>query len=124
MTSGNGSFSVLRSLFIDNETPQPEGARGNNQFVNNVVYNWTTAAYIMGGDVERRSIAPTPRGTISFRARISGSAAFSGGNTDYHLFASGNFYDSNRNGSLDGSVLTQPQYGSGIGWPRRIRIRR
>src|SRR6185436_5226365 len=45
----NGSISLLRNLFIDNETRNPK-AKGNVQFVNNVVYNWTTAAYILGGD--------------------------------------------------------------------------
>lgn len=43
-TSGT---SILRSLYIDNNSHNPK-ARGTLQFVNNVVYNRVVSAYILG----------------------------------------------------------------------------
>jgi autotransporter-associated beta strand protein len=109
----NGSISLLRNLFIDNETRNPK-AKGNVQYVNNVVYNWTTVAYILGGDSDGDHWA-NAQGNYFIQGPLNGSAAFTGGNTDYHLYASGNFYDSDRNGFLDGFELVQAQYGT-VDW--------
>ncbi|MCS7032999.1 MAG: autotransporter-associated beta strand repeat-containing protein [Phycisphaerae bacterium] len=109
----NGSVSLLRNLFIDNETRNPK-AKGNVQFVNNVVYNWTTAAYILGGDSDGHHYA-NAQGNYFIQGPLNGSAAFTGGNADYHLYADQNFYDSNRNGILDGTALTQADYGT-VDW--------
>lgn len=105
----NGSLSVLRNLFIDNETRNPK-AKGNVQFVNNVVYNWTTAAYIAGGDSDGNHYA-NMQGNYFIQGPQNGGSPISGANGDYHLFADDNFYDSNRNGVLDGADLSQAAYG-------------
>ena len=109
----NGSVSLLRNLFIDNETRNPK-AKGNVQFVNNVVYNWTTAAYILGGDSDGNHSA-NAQGNYFIQGPLAGSPAFTGGNLDYHLYAHQNYYDPNRNGVLDGVELTQADYGT-VDW--------
>ena len=107
----NGSLSVLRCLFIDNETRNPK-VKGTNQFINNVVYNWTIAAYILGGDSSGRSYA-----NISGNYFIAGPSTppsetpFSRANANFFLSAGDNFYDANRNGQLDGENVPQAGYG-------------
>ena len=103
MTINDGRFSVLRSLFIDNETRNPK-VRGNNQFVNNVVYNWVTAAYIMG-DTTATSNANI-EGNYLIQGPQAGGSPFSSGTSSFHVYANNNFYDSNRDGVLNGSLNT------------------
>lgn len=42
-----GGVSILRSFYIDNHTRNPK-VKGVNEYVNNVVYNWESDAYIQG----------------------------------------------------------------------------
>ena len=105
-TSGT---SIIRSLYIDNNSRNPK-ARGTLQFVNNVVYNWVVSGYILG-DTSGRS-----DGAMLGNYFITGPET-RGGTLDsptpaYELFASGNFYDSDRNGVLDGRLLGQGDFGS------------
>lgn len=53
-TNENEGVTIYRNLFIDNGTRNFK-IKGLNQYVNNVVYNWTEGAYIMGGDSEGKS---------------------------------------------------------------------
>lgn len=47
-TNDQEGITIYRNLFIDNGTRNLK-VKGLNQFVNNVIYNWNTGAYIMGG---------------------------------------------------------------------------
>lgn len=107
-----GGVSALRNLYIDNNTRNPK-VKGINQFVNNVVYNWIVGAYILG-DSDGPSAA-----NVSNNYFINGpsttSAAFTRGNTNFHIYASNNFQDSNKDGILNGSVIPQSGYGT-VSW--------
>jgi autotransporter-associated beta strand protein len=103
MTINDGRFSILRSLFIDNETRNPK-VRGNNQFVNNVIYNWVMAGYIMG-DTTAESNANVI-GNYLIEGPSDGSSPFASGTPTFHIYADNNYYDSNKNGVLDGSLVT------------------
>lgn len=103
-----GNFSVLRSLFIDNETRSPK-ARGNNHFVNNVVYNWTTAAYIMGDTTNATSKANI-EGNYFIKGPSGGNNPFSSGTSTFQVYQRDNWYDGNVNGSLDGAMLNPASY--------------
>lgn len=101
--------SILRSLYIDNNSRNPK-ARGTLQFVNNIVYNWVTSGYILG-DTSGRS-----DGAMIGNYLIPGPET-KGGTLDsptsaYRLYALDNWYDSNKNGALDGRLLGQGDYGS------------
>ncbi len=101
--------SILRSLYIDNNSRNPK-ARGTLQFVNNVVYNWVVSAYILG-DTSGRS-----DGVMVGNYFVPGPET-KGGTLDsptpaYHLYAVDNWYDSNKNGALDGRLLGQGDFGS------------
>jgi pectate lyase len=101
--------SVLRSLFIDNNSRNPK-ARQTLQWVNNVIYNWVASGYILG-DTSGRS-----DGYLVGNYFIPGPET-NGGTLDsptdaYHVFAADNFYDDNRNGVLDGRLLGAGDFGT------------
>jgi len=101
--------SILRSLYIDNNSRNPK-ARGTLQFVNNVIYNWVVSGYILG-DTSGRS-----DGLMVGNYFVTGPET-NGGTLDsptpeYHIFAEGNFYDSNRDGALNGRLLGQGDFGT------------
>ncbi len=101
--------SVLRSLWIDNNSRNPK-ARQTLQWVNNVVYNWVTSGFILG-DTSGRS-----DGYLVGNYFITGPET-NGGTLDsptdaYHVYAAGNYYDSDENGTLDGRLLAQGDFGT------------
>jgi len=106
----DGAVSILRSLYIDNDTRNPK-VKGVNEYVNNVVCNWETIGYNMGGDSAGESFVNVFNNYF-IRGQASSSSAISGGNTDFHIYATNNWYDGNRNGILDGSDLPFASYGS------------
>jgi len=103
-----GGVSILRSLYIDNNTRNPK-VKGVNEYVNNTIYNWGTDAYILGGDSSGDTYANVIANYfISGPSSIVG--AFDRGNLNFHLYATNNFFDSNVNGTLDGALLMQAGY--------------
>jgi pectate lyase len=101
--------SILRSLYVDNNSRNPK-ARGTLQFVNNVIYNWVVSGYILG-DTSGRS-----DGFMVGNYFVTGPET-NGGTLDsptpeYHIFAEGNFYDSNRDGTRNGRLLAQGDFGT------------
>lgn len=116
--------TLYRNLYIDNKSRNPK-VKGLNQFVNNVVYNWGNgSAYDMGGDSQGDSettiednyfiIGPgetyigVDDGTgriITEHQIVNPSKPFSGGNASFRTFWKGNYYDEDKNGSLDGRLM-------------------
>ncbi len=105
----DGGVSILRTLYLDNDTRNPK-VKGVNEFVNNVVCNWETAGYIMGGDSAGQSFVNVFNNYF-VRGPASSSSAISGGNTDFHIYATNNWYDGDRDGVLDGADLPFASYG-------------
>lgn len=104
-----GGTSIIRSLYIDNNSRNPK-ARGTTQFINNVIYNWVVSGYILG-DTSGRS-----DGALLGNYFIPGPET-NGGTLDsptsaYHVYAVGNYYDSNKDGTLDGRLLGQGDFGA------------
>jgi hypothetical protein len=104
--------SIFRTLYIDNDTRNPK-VKGINEYINNVVYNWDDAAYILG-DSEADSYANVINNYF-ISGPNTGAAAFTRGNLNFHIYALNNWHDSNRNGVLDGAVLSQAAYGT-VDW--------
>ncbi|HEX5220665.1 MAG TPA: autotransporter-associated beta strand repeat-containing protein, partial [Verrucomicrobiae bacterium] len=105
----DGGVSILRTLYIDNDTRNPK-VKGVNEYVNNVICNWETIGYNMGGDSAGESFVNVFNNYF-MRGPASSGSAISGGNTDFHIFATNNWYDGNRNGVLDGNDLPFASYG-------------
>lgn len=104
MQPGPGSrFSIIKSLFADNVTRNPK-VRGENEFINNVVYGWESAGYIMG-DTTGTSHANV-EGNYFIEGPIDGSAPFNSGTPSFHIYAKDNWIDSDRDGVLNGTLNT------------------
>ncbi|KAI0871673.1 fibronectin [Hypoxylon argillaceum] len=99
----DGGVSLFRNLYIDNKTRNPK-VKGVNDFQNNVIYNWGGGGGYIAGDSDGQSYA-----NIINNYFISGPTtsvtAFTRGNANFHGYVSNNFYDSDRNGVLDGTAL-------------------
>lgn len=100
-------ISILHNLYTDNNIRSVK-SKGKTQYVNNIVYNWRTEGFILGGS------AYTSHANVENSYFIAGpetqAAPFIRGNENYNLFATKNFYDSNLNGSLDGYEMPRSEY--------------
>ncbi len=104
----SGGVSIIRCLYIDNTTRNPK-VKGVNEFVNNVVYNWGTGGgYILGDSAGQSFVNVIENYFID--GPSTGIQPFTRGNLNFHIYASNNYRDINRNGSLDGAVLQQSEY--------------
>ncbi|KAI1086371.1 polysaccharide lyase family 1 protein [Rostrohypoxylon terebratum] len=96
-------ISLFRNLYIDNKTRNPK-VKGVNDFQNNVVYNWGGGGGYIAGDSAGQSYA-----NIINNYFISGPntsvSAFTRGNANFHGYVSENYYDSDKDGALNGSPL-------------------
>lgn len=96
-------ISLFRNFYVDNKTRNPK-VKGVNDFRNNVVYNWGGGGGYIAGDSAGQSYA-----NIINNYFISGPStsvtAFTRGNGNFHGYVSNNYYDSDRDGTLDGSAL-------------------
>lgn len=105
----SGKNSVIRCLYTDNHTRNPK-VKGVNEFINNVVYNWGVAGYIMG-DTDGLSEANI-MGNYFIAGPYTGSTApFNRATTAFNAYVSQNWYDGNLNGKLDGADIPIPNYG-------------
>ncbi len=132
--------TLYRNLYIDNKTRNPK-VKGLNQFVNNVVYNWGSgAAYNMSGDSEGQSetsivnnylivgkgdnwqnvrVDPVTGEQVSSGSEIrpkfmpiKPTKPFTGANERFRTYFVGNYYDSNKDGKLNGLELTTDNFGT------------
>lgn len=128
-TTAENGVTLYRNLYIDNKTRNPK-VKGLNQFVNNVVYNWGSgAAYNMGGDSSGQSettiednyfiVGPVDNwqnvrqedNSIKVeKVPMSPTPPFLGGNADFRAYYKGNYYDNDKDGSLNGFELTQANW--------------
>ncbi len=101
----DGRWSMIRSLYIDNKTRNPK-ARGRHEFINSVLYNWAEHGYIMG-DTTNGTSESNLIGNYFIYGPSSNSNTHITGTTEYfHVYPEDNWVDSNKNGVLDGSLLT------------------
>lgn len=99
---GNG-ISLFRNLYIDNKTRNPK-VKGTNDFTNNVVYNWGGGGGYIAGDSNAASEVNIV-GNYFISGPSTSVTAFTRGNENFKGYVEGNFYDSNRDGMLDGTEL-------------------
>ncbi len=97
-------ITLYRNLYCDNSTRNNK-VKGVNQYANNVVYNWSNAAYIMGGDSEGQSYCNI-QGNLFINGPSGGGAAFTGGNGNFHFYAEDNWQDADKDGSFAPKAVT------------------
>lgn len=111
-----GSVSLIKNLYISNKTRNPK-VKGINEFVNNVVYNYgnygnemghtvSGDGYIMGGSAGVSEV------NIINNYFVGGpltppdkSTPFSRGTETFNVFGSGNYFDNNKDGTLNGTLV-------------------
>ncbi len=103
------STSILRSLYIDNNSRNPK-ARGTTQFVNNVIYNWVASGYILGDTAGRSDGALL--GNYFISGPETNGKTLDSPTPEYHVYADGNYYDSDKDGSLNGRLLAKGDFGT------------
>ncbi|PFH54214.1 polysaccharide lyase family 1 protein [Amanita thiersii Skay4041] len=120
LTQTDGGVSIIRTLYIDNQTRNPK-VKGVNEFVNNVVYNWGGGGGYIAGDSDGPSEA-----NILNNIFISGPStsvhpcedsllyvfscswlASHPRNANFHAYVSNNYYDPDQDGTLDGWILAE-----------------
>ncbi|KAF2709135.1 polysaccharide lyase family 1 protein [Pleomassaria siparia CBS 279.74] len=99
---GNG-ISLFRNLYIDNKTRNPK-VKGTNDFTNNVVYNWGGGGGYIAGDSSAASEANIV-GNYFISGPSTSVTAFTRGNANFHGYVEKNFYDSDKDGTLNGKEL-------------------
>ncbi|WP_415327699.1 LamG-like jellyroll fold domain-containing protein [Chryseobacterium sp. MMS23-Vi53] len=122
-----GKISLIGNLYICNKTRNNK-IKGINEFVNNVVYNWgnygntyghtqSGEAYIMGGDSAGASYANIINNYFIGGPNTNSAVTtpFSVGNANFNLYGSGNYFDNNKNGTLDGTLVPQNLTGYPVG---------
>jgi hypothetical protein len=130
-TPDGGKVSLVQNLYISNKTRNPK-VKGVNEFVNNVVYDWGNGnrlgpqlnygwsgeAYIMGGSAGVSEV------NIINNYFVGGpltppneTTPFTRGTGTFNLYGAGNYFDNNRNGVLDGTLVP---YDS-VGYPGIIK---
>lgn len=107
----DGGVTLYRNLYVDNDTRNNK-IKGVNQYVNNMVYNWSSGAYLMGGDSEGQSYANCVSNYFVNGPENSVNA-LSGANANFHIYAADNWWDRNRNGMFDGYLVPQSEYSGG-----------
>ena len=101
----NSGISLFRNLYIDNKTRNPK-VKGRNDFRNNVIYNWGSGGgYIAGGDSSGTSEVVIAGNYFISGPNTGSTKPFVRGNADHKAFVSDNFYDSDRDGTLNGKAL-------------------
>ena len=105
-----GGVSILRCLYIDNHTRNPK-VKGINQFVNNVVYDWAVAGYILGGGTRGLCQANVIGNYFIDGPETGDTAPFNRANENFHIYAKDNWHDANENGKLDGREISKKVYG-------------
>ena len=93
------NITLYRNLYADNSTRNAK-IKGKNQYVNNIVYNWANGCFIMGGDSEGTHYA-NAQGNLFINGPSGGGNAFGGANSDFHIYATDNWQDKDKDGTFD-----------------------
>ena len=107
----NQGVTLYRNLYADNSTRNNK-VKGVNQYVNNIVYDWNNAAYIMGGDSEGDSYANVV-GNYFIKGPENGGTPISGGNANFHIYADDNWFDPSLDSILNGYKIPFSEYSGG-----------
>lgn len=111
------NITIYRNLFCDNKTRNFK-VKGVHQYVNNIVYNWQSYAYEMGGESSGASYANVEGNLFINGPQTSTSAdGFAGGNSEFHFYGSDNWQDRNKDGVYNATLFTGTGGGDPVSTP-------
>lgn len=100
-------LSIHHCLWISNQSRNPK-AKAKIEYINNVVYNWGNSGFIGGHsaadhyqDIINNYFISGPSSSENFLSMFT--------ETD-HVYHSGNYVDMNRDGELDGRLITDADF--------------
>lgn len=105
------SITLYRNLYCDNSTRNNK-IKGSQQYVNNIVYNWSSGCLLMGGDSSGKSWVNATN-NLFINGPSGGGNAITSGNSDFNIYAEDNWQDKNCNGVFDPYEIPQSEYGGG-----------
>lgn len=112
-TTEEQGITLYRNLYIDNEAHNPK-VKGLNQYVNNVVYNWGSGGCYIMGDSNHKSIAHIENNYFitgackNYNGKTYHPAkVFTRYNKNFHVYLAGNYFDANKDGVLNGQLITK-----------------
>lgn len=116
-----GPLSIIRNLYISNKTRNPK-VKGINEFVNNVVYNFGNEGntyghsvsgdgYIMGGSAGISEVNIINNYFIAGPHTPPKNTPFSRGTPTFDLHVSGNYWDDDKDGMLNGNLVAEDTSG-------------
>ncbi len=108
------NITFVRNLWVNNQSRNPK-AKGQIQYVNNVIYNWGVCG-LVGGHSETEHCLDAVGNYFIAGPDSSPHAVGQFTGTD-HVFQSGNFVDLNRDGKLNGRKLLPADFGAGVNMP-------
>ncbi len=100
--------TLSHNLYAHNKTRNPK-SKGVLQYVNNVVYNWGSDAYILGDSAGISNA--NALGNYFVAGPSTSGAPYSRANANYMIYADGNYYDGDVDGQLDGRETTDADLG-------------
>lgn len=103
-----GGVTLYRNLYVENKTRNPK-VKGLNQFVNNVVYNWGDGGGYIMSDSEGNSWADIENNYFVKGPWNGSTDPFVRGIKTFRYFGAGNYYDENKDGVLNGHLMTEDE---------------
>jgi len=103
ITDGTRNWTVSHCLWIDNDSRNPK-MKCFLQYINNVVYNYGNG--IVGGHSAADNYQDVINNYFIAGPSASGNNYLSDWTATDHLYSSGNYVDLNKNGVLDGTLMT------------------
>jgi pectate lyase len=108
------NITYTHNLWINNQSRNPK-AKGKIQYVNNVVYNWGVCGLVGGhsaGDHFQDVV-----GNYFIAGPNSNAHAVGEFTATDHVFQKGNFFDSDKDGKLNGREIVPADFGKGESAP-------
>ena len=104
----DGGVTIYRNLYIENKTRNVK-AKGLNQYVNNVIYNWGDGGAYIQSDSEGATFADI-EGNYFMNAKWNNAKQpFTRGIQSFHFYGADNYWDSNKDGEINGTLMTEEQ---------------
>lgn len=100
----SGRWSIIRSLYHSNKTRNPK-ARGTQECINSVLYNWGTNGYIMG-DTEGLSECNLVGNYFIYGPSSSSGSHITNTTPTFNVYGKDNWVDANKDGVLNGTLMT------------------
>lgn len=103
ITDGTRNWTISHCLWIDNKSRNPK-MKCYLQYYNNVVYNY--AMGIIGGHSAGDNYQDVMNNYFIAGPNTTGDKYFDDWTATDHLYSTGNYYDGNKDGKLNGTLIT------------------